>query len=111
MVRDWLTPDEADRVMQNVAPSSRRWCIVGCGLRPFDDPALLPSTMGCACSGCLYRALTWAEFEAWQEREKSREPTPYIEPSDGPPTTPPLADRLASHKAAKRNAHNTSERQ
>lgn len=101
-MRDHLTPDEADHVMANIHPASRRWCIVGCGLRPTDDPALLPSTMGCACSGCIYRALTWDEFEAWEAREAQREPTPHIDWEEPQPLD--LWQRLASYKHRKRLA-------
>lgn len=111
-MRDWLTDDEADAVMANMPPEHRRWCSIGCGPRPGDDPALTYG-IACACLGCLHRALSWAEFAAWREREASREPTPYVDAYQPVPEPIPLtlAERLTAYKASKRLDNNTESAQ
>lgn len=95
-MREWLSEAEIDAVMANVHPSSRRWCVVADGC-------------GCACIGCIAGMLTQDEFSAWQEREKNREPTLYVAPSE--PVRLTLQQRLESYKARKRAADSAGEQQ
>jgi len=91
-----LTPAQADLVMANIFPEHRRWCPASCGWPPGE----MPINFGCACIGCIYGALSWEDWRAWQEREAQRDPTPYIlnQPVSDPPT---LMERLAAYKVDK----------
>lgn len=99
-MRDQLTPDEADLVMANIYPEHRRWCVASCGY----PPGVEYFEFGCACTGCIHGDLSWNEWLAWNEREKRREPTPYL---DSPRATdrpqPSLAERLKAFKQRKRS--------
>lgn len=98
-----LTDDEADTVMANIHPWNRRWCVASCGPRPGDDVELLKG-YACACMGCIQGQLSWEDFAAWEERERSREPTPYIDSSNAPePRKLTLAERLEAYKRSKRS--------
>jgi hypothetical protein len=96
-VRDWLSADEVDLVMANIHPSSRRWCSASCGFAPGEEPI----AWGCACCGCIYGALSWEEFSAWQERENNRDETTYIPEEPRQYRQLSLQERLAVYKANK----------
>lgn len=93
-MRDHVTPNEADTVMANIHPSNRRW---GCRAIPGE---VRSADFGCACPGCIYGALSWDEFCAWEERESNREPTQYID-YESCPIEFNLQERLALFKYRK----------
>lgn len=96
-----LTDDEADTVMANIHPEYRRWCDASCGTPP-GKPII---DWACCCVGCIYGALSWEDFVAWQEREANREPTPYIDCREQRVLT--LAERLEAFKAKKEREKGT----
>ncbi len=89
-----LADDEVDAVMANIYPAHRRWCPVSC------DPIPGQVMWSCACTGCIYGALSWEDFSAWEEREKLREPTPYVDSLERTPLT--LTQRLEAFKLKNR---------
>jgi hypothetical protein len=82
---------EVDAIMVAVPLDCRRLC------------GWLESGCGCACMGCVSLRMTRPEFEAWELRELSRPPTPWIDPNPWvePPAPLTLHERLVEFKRRK----------